>query len=499
MLVLSVHTGANLWGSLMRTASWQVVFFLIVSDMMGWFTAPQAFKLLGYGPGILVFTLFFLLAFASGQILWKLYLALDSERYPVKSYADIAERTFGGWAKYVFNFFQSAQLLVQVGMFLIMDGKALSQIINFKFCFLALNVFFASAGFALSQSRMLRTIAIITNLNFYLNVGIMILTMFGVAMYDPVPSESSHKDLGQPVKVSGWVGREAAGGWYQQVGAVQLCVFAYGGATIFTEFMVEMRRPADFWKAALWGQFICYLTYMFFGLFCYSMQGQYTAILPTVNIANIAFQAVTNIIGMFCLAVTAILYAHIGAKVVYRVLSRGLLGAPSLSSKKSAVWWSGTTALYWVLAWVIGSAIPNISDLNTVIGSAFILQMTYTFPPVLLLGHWIQKDAMAGDYPWRPGMEPYANRSDSWRDISRWRRGFAAYWYAKVALVRLVVCCGRGRGTKRQNADISQIILVAGSLSLAGVGVYAGVMQAKASYEAGVTVAYSCKAPGQVF
>lgn len=69
---------------LLRVASWQLVFFLITTDVLGWYTAPMAFAQLGYGPGVLVYTFFYLLAFASGQILWRMYMSMDSEMYPVK-------------------------------------------------------------------------------------------------------------------------------------------------------------------------------------------------------------------------------------------------------------------------------------------------------------------------------------------------------------------------------------------------------------------------------
>lgn len=400
-------------------------------------------------------------------------MALDSERFPVKSYPDIAERTFGRWAMYLVNLFQSAQLLLMVGAIVLLDGRVLAIIIDNKFCFLGLNIFLSFAGFLCSQPRSLRTIAIFTNLNIYLQLSIMIVTMFGVTLYDPIPSESGHTDLSEPVHLSGWMTTSESGGWIQQIGAVQIIVVAYGGATLFIEFIAEMRKPADFWKAAFGAQFTCYVTYIFFGTYVYSMQGQYSNILATINIDNVAFQAVTNILGMIAAGFTGILYAHIGAKVIYRYITRGVFLAPSLAVSRSAKYWALTTAVYWAIAWVVGSAIPNINDLNTVIGSAFVLQMSYTFPPALLLGHWIQRDAMHGDGPWVPGMAPYSNRVDSWRHGSRWRRGLAPFWYAKVALV----------------------IFFLASLSLACLGVYAGVMQAKVSYQTGVTVAFSCVAP----
>lgn len=98
---------------LLRVASWQVVFFLITTDVLGWYTAPMAFAQLGFGPGVLVYTCFYLLAFGSGQILWRMYLAMDSAKYPVKCYADLGQRTYGRVVKHVFNVLQSIQLLVR--------------------------------------------------------------------------------------------------------------------------------------------------------------------------------------------------------------------------------------------------------------------------------------------------------------------------------------------------------------------------------------------------
>lgn len=97
---------------LLRVASWQLVFYMICCDVLGWYTAPMAFRELGYGPGVLVYTGFFIMAFCSGQILWRMYLSMDSERYPVKCYADLGERTYGPVVRHAFNLLQSLQLLV---------------------------------------------------------------------------------------------------------------------------------------------------------------------------------------------------------------------------------------------------------------------------------------------------------------------------------------------------------------------------------------------------
>lgn len=52
---------------------------------------------------------------------------------------------------------------------------------------------------------------------------------------------------------------------------------------IFPEFMAEMRRPRDFWKAAFCAQFFCYALYMAFGIYVYSwyVTLQFPSVWPT--------------------------------------------------------------------------------------------------------------------------------------------------------------------------------------------------------------------------
>ena len=50
----------------------------------------------------------------TGIILWRLFIRLDSPRYPLKTYADIAERIFGKPARHVAIVLQSVQLIVVV-------------------------------------------------------------------------------------------------------------------------------------------------------------------------------------------------------------------------------------------------------------------------------------------------------------------------------------------------------------------------------------------------
>jgi hypothetical protein len=84
----------NAWRAL-RQASWAGAFYLCTTDILGPFNAPYAFRVNGYVPGVLLYVFMGGLAFYCGGLLWWLYVKMDSDRFPVKSYSDITERVAG--------------------------------------------------------------------------------------------------------------------------------------------------------------------------------------------------------------------------------------------------------------------------------------------------------------------------------------------------------------------------------------------------------------------
>jgi hypothetical protein len=70
---------------------------------------------------------------------------------------------------------------------------------------------------------------------------------------------------------------------------------------------------------------------------------------------------------------------------------------------------------------VIGTAIPQVQTIQALVGAAFLLQFSYTFPPLMQLSFDVQADASKQDGLYRPDSGP--NRIDNWSQWSRWRRG----------------------------------------------------------------------------
>ena len=52
---------------------------------------------MGYGPGIACFLAFGIMAAYSGVLIWHMFLKLDSDRFPLRSFGDLGYRIYGSW------------------------------------------------------------------------------------------------------------------------------------------------------------------------------------------------------------------------------------------------------------------------------------------------------------------------------------------------------------------------------------------------------------------
>src|SRR5579871_2999064 len=136
----------------------------------------------------------------------------------------------------------------------------------------------------LGQIRTLQRFGWIANLAIWLNIVVLIMTMAVVA--HTLPNYDMSANLNSIPKGDGIVHTYGGAppysmGFSTSVTGLMQAVYSYGGAMLFCEFMSEMRKPWDFWKALLCAQSFIFFCYVFFGLFVYSFQGQYT-----INPAN---------------------------------------------------------------------------------------------------------------------------------------------------------------------------------------------------------------------
>jgi hypothetical protein len=121
---------------------------------------------------------------SSGWLLWTVFLGIDSYQFPAKNYGDIAFRIWGRPLRHIVNFLQGLQLLLSVGIIVISNGQALSQVSKFKLCYAVCCLIWAILGFALGQVRTLQKYGILANAAVFINLLIMFISM-GVMAHSP--------------------------------------------------------------------------------------------------------------------------------------------------------------------------------------------------------------------------------------------------------------------------------------------------------------------------
>ncbi|OCB89174.1 hypothetical protein A7U60_g3657 [Sanghuangporus baumii] len=467
----------------LRNASWAAIFYLITTDILGPFNAPFAFSQVGYVPGAVLYVVMGGVACYTGLILWRLFCLLDSDAYPIKTYSDIAERVIGKWFKHMCSALQSLQLIINVGTICLGNAQSVEQIArDNQFCFSVAILIWALVGMVIGQVRSLKQYGWLANSAVWLNLLVIFITM-GVVAHSPPNFASANAAFGidpAPVQTSAFVSLPL----FSKVNGIMQMVFAYGGAMIFPEFMAEMRRPMDFWKAMCCAQLLIGTVYMMFGIFVYSFQGQFTLPLAFQGLSKFAWQTVGNVIALITGIIAAGLYGNIGIKVAYYHIVEQWFNGPPLLSRKGRIVWSFMVILYWSLAFIVGSAIPQVQTISGLVAAVCIMQFTYTFPPLFYALFHMQLDAARDD----PG--------DSWRSASRWRRALFGSLSPSPPSSDLYARGKTARPARMVFYKLFNLVLFLGSLAMACLGMYGSGKSIQATFaSAGAATSFGCGAP----
>lgn len=252
-------------------------------------------------------------------------------------------------------------------------------------------------------------------------------------------------------------------------------VYSYGGSMMFCEFMSEMRKPSDFWKSLICAQAVIYCCYVTFGMIVYSFQGQFAFNPAMQGLSPYNWQTAVNIMYLISGLIAACLYGNIGVKVFYVNVLQELFNAPPLTQKTGKLLWVGLIPVYWAIAFIFCAAIPQFSYISGLVGAVCILQFTYTFPPILMLGFEIKRMAILPTETFIAGVNGAVGtfvREDG--GVKRWTRGFM----------------------KKKYVNSFNVFFALGAATTAILGIYSSVVSLIAGF-AGKTVAtsFGCAAP----
>ncbi|KAJ7445009.1 transmembrane amino acid transporter protein-domain-containing protein [Mycena galericulata] len=499
----------------LRQAGWATVFYLVTCDILGPFNAPFSIASIGMAPGICLYILFGGVAFISGVMLHRIFLRIDSVRYPITLYGDMCERTVGGWLKYISSFLQCIQLTINVGLICLTNGQSLSQIIagpngTGKLCFSVTVLIWALCGMCIGMIRGLGNFSILANASVYLNLCIIFISIGFAANSLPnyTAAFNSSGLLPGPIQVLTTIPGQPL---FVQINGVFNMVFAYGGAMIFPEIMAEMRRPRDFVKVLplpppsslppplptlptphlphsqnylltlppqgmAMAQLLIVTVYLMYGITLYALEGQFVQAQSYTGLSPYVGQTICNVIGIITGTIAAGLYGNIGLKVIYRLIVETMFKGPGLMTPRGRILWSFLVIIYWAVAFVLGSAIPSVGALTGLLAAMGFFHFTYTFPPLMMLGLDLQVDAALADEPFTtPGVAP--KQIDSWRQISRWKRAFVA------------------GGRRRFWWKIANVLFLLAALATAGMGLWATGTDLKEALANGAATSLGCTPP----
>ncbi|KAI1207882.1 transmembrane amino acid transporter protein-domain-containing protein [Annulohypoxylon truncatum] len=467
----------------LRTASWGTIFYLITTDILGPTGAPWAFAQLGYGPGVALYTVFGAMSYYSGWILWKVFCGLDSNQFPIRGYGDFFFRIFGSGARHFVNVAQALQLLLTVSVLILSNGQSISQISrgssgdSMGICFVACMLIFMAAGFILGQIRTLQRLGWLANASVWMTVALILMCMVSVKYGPNYAAVETSFGLAPGMPIQTFAGTPPPGlatggeGFIGSLNGLNVAVYAYGGALLFAALLAEMRHPMDFWKSLLVAEIFIYSMYIFFGIFVYSYQGQYTYNPSVQGIAVYGIQTAGNLLSLISNLIAAVLYSNIGLKVVYIEVFHELLKFPDLTTKMGKIWWAALIPVYWAIAFIIAASVPQFSYIVGLVGALFILSFTYTFPAWLAVGYWIRKEAIVeAEERFDPATNTYSYVDHGWK---RWRRGFM----------------------KKPFFNSFNIFYFLGALVTCALGCYSSIESLRQAFESNIATSLSCTPP----
>ena len=286
-----------------------------------------AFSNTGYGPGVALYTVFGLMAAISGWYVWGVYMRMVSDRYPLRDFGQAFFRVFGQEVSHVINVLQSLQMFMLVAVLVLSLGGSVSQVSigdggknGNGLCYIVCMLIIAILGAFLGQIRTLQRFGWLANLSVWTTVVVSFMAI-GVAATSQPNYATMLGSFGGPgtpygdtnfpdgtvnsaIPIQKFAGTPPDGfasggtgflGTYQGINTI---IYSYGGAMLFFNLLAEMRNPWDFWKGMICADIFIYLVYMFFGLFQYSYQGQYTYNTAIQSINPYNYQTAGNILAI---------------------------------------------------------------------------------------------------------------------------------------------------------------------------------------------------------
>lgn len=128
--------------------------------------------------------------------------------------------------------------------------------------------------------------------------------------------------------------------------------------------------------------------------------------------------------------------------------------------------------LYWALAFIVAGAVPQLSDVSSLVGAFCIGNFTYAWPALLKIGFEVKKGAMLPEEEFNEVTKKYTRHDGG---MKRWIRGYKKFWWFNTF----------------------NVIYFFGALVVSGIGCYSAIKALMSAFGNGSTVAtsFGCTSP----
>ncbi|ETS74135.1 hypothetical protein PFICI_14001 [Pestalotiopsis fici W106-1] len=363
-----------------RALGWKgtVVLMLKTQIGLGVLTIPQTFSVLGLIPGTICVVLI------AAMITWSNYvIGIFKLRYPnVYGIEDIGQMFMGKFGYEFLGIMFAIYWITTASSSFIGWSTALNAISSHATC---TAVYVAVAAILAAYLGSIQTLGRISLLSW---IGISSILISGQHYTDHSSSislpltETLESVLALVISV-GVQDRPASapqsGPWQsdyvlfanpspaEAFAAVSTIVFSFAGTPAFFNIAAEMRDPRMYTRAVLICQSIMTIIYVTLGIVVYHYCGSYVSS-PALGSAGTTMKKVCYAIALPGLTVSITLFIHFTAKYL---LLRFLRGTKHLTQNTPTHWatWLGCTVGSALLAYIIASAVPNLSGLVSLVGA----------------------------------------------------------------------------------------------------------------------------------
>ncbi|KAE8152053.1 transmembrane amino acid transporter protein-domain-containing protein [Aspergillus avenaceus] len=343
-----------------QTMSWWQCGMVMIAETisLGILSFPAALAAIGLVPGVIIIIGIGIIATYAGYIMGQF-----KQRYPhVHNMADAGEVMWGRIGGELLGSAQLILILFGMASHILTFTVAMNKITGHGTCSIVFGLVGLAICFIGTIPRTMRNVARMSIASFASITIAVLITMIAIGIQRPGKG------------TVGAVAEDAS--FYHAFLGVTNIVFGFFGSVIFFSFMSEMKNPNDYPKALCLLQTTEICMYVVVAVVIYYYGGE-DVTSPALGSTGNLVSRIAYGMALPTILIGGIIGGHVSSKYIYVRLFRGT-GRMNERTFVSIGSWCLIALVLWVIAWIIAEAIPNFSNLLSLIAALFASWFTFS-------------------------------------------------------------------------------------------------------------------------